>query len=299
MNFEFPEHIRDKAEAALSPKQPVRSVRRPVTSIVEAPEKTVPVTQPPVTPTASATAQSISLPSNFHYYSFKDLYVEPLRVYHLAKLAAAHEKQSLQLMAEVVDTVLFTPSGETGLAFKLSSADFRAVLLWLRLNTFAKKPMIMTATCQNEEHHVKVNRGEMPPESLKVSASITTTNAKVTELTNAPDPDIYKVEIDGNTINLRPEIVADTIAFLDRTDYQDVELQYMARIAAALDVPVSFDERLQLANKLSPDDALLVYEFLGLTDVVGVTETVEAKCAGCGASQSVLLTVDAPCFLSS
>lgn len=302
--FSFPESIRDQAAASLKGpddkpvmSQRVRPVVRPVTQFKDPAEKQVKNETPPATPMASATAQSLTLPSRFFYYPFKDLYVEPFKVYHLGKLASAYENQSLQIMAETVSTVLSTPSGEKDLAFKLSVADFRAVLLWLRLNTFSKRRMAIPSFCNDPQHRADVEKGLKPAESLKITTVVTSTQTQTVELETAPDPEVYSVMIDGVAVRLRPETVADAIAFMDSPNWEDPEFQYNGRIAAALDLDLSFADRMALVDQLNPDDAALIYEYLAIVDAFGVKEFIETKCPECSASQLASLVVDAACFL--
>ncbi len=299
--YPFPESVRDAASAALTPQPKVTSVRvRPKVNIVEPHQNTQPVPVPPVTPTQTATARSISLPSRFFYYPFKDLYVDTLKVDHLSNLAAAHEKGSMQIMAETISTVLSVPSGETNLAMKLSVSDFKAVLLWLRLNTFSKKRMIVSSSCRDPEHIRKVKEGLLDPKTLKIDTVVTPVDidSVTVELENAPDPDVYSVVIDGNVVKLRPETVADAIAFSEHPDWENPAFQYKARIAASLDLDLHLNEKIKLLDHITPDDAALVYEFLSIVDEIGVKETVTTKCMECGASHQAQLVVDASCFLS-
>src|ERR1035437_8774346 len=109
-SFAFPEDKRDAIERSLratvdAPLQSIRPERQKKPAIVltsssadpTRPEppllpKSVPVVlSSQTTPVTSPDAISIDLPSKFHYYGFKDLYVRPLRVTHLAKLAKAVE----------------------------------------------------------------------------------------------------------------------------------------------------------------------------------------------------------------
>jgi hypothetical protein len=242
---------------------------------------------------------SIPLPSRFHYYPFKDLYVKPFRVFHLAKLSKANETGSLQTLVEAVSSVLSSStSSSKNLAFELTMSDFNSVLYWLRLNSFSKKQMRVTSVCSNPTHQHRVSTGEMSEASLNITTLYTNSDIKYTELESAPDPEHYKVIHKGEVINLRPETIIQTIQFLDSPNWDDEEFGYKARIAAVLDYPGHLSEKVKLVDEMDPDQAHIALEFADLVDSYGVQETVTTKCMECGASGTVKIVVDAPCFLS-
>ena len=321
--FEFPEDSRDSIERGLrsmvNPKEPVRSVRperqkNPASPLVT---PTMEAYKPPSTPKVSVQNRpsahvsdkdgiSVDLPSRFHYYPFKDLYIKPLRLPHLAKIAKAHDTGSMQTMAEVVSSVLYTPCGEENIGFKLSVADFNAVLYWLRLNSFSKKQMRLKWTCHNKLHLDAVERGEKSPESLEVSSLYTSSDLKFTYLESAPDPEHFSFELENyGKITMRPETISDVIDFMDHPLWEDAEFQYSARVASVLHVTKEDGSQMRLAEKVkmledaSPDNALLALQFADAVDTFGVNEKVTTNCIGCGASSAVTIAVDALSFLSA
>jgi hypothetical protein len=293
--FEFPKAMADAVDARLTsafgdhaqpqPLQSVRPERRVIQTDNTTPKtaNTVPNVQPAATPTEEAESVSIDLPSRFAFYNFKDLYIRPFRVLHLAKVAKANATGSLQMIAEVVSSVLSTPSGEKNLAFKLTMADFTAVLYWLRFNSFTKKTMQVEFECNNPTHRTKVASGELPASSLDV-----------------PDPAHFRIHNGHEYIGLKPETIQDVIEFMDSPQWQDEEFQYLAKLGALLDIPhMSLAQRIDyVSNNLTPDDTVLVQEFAALADAYGVTEHVQLRCPECAASQSVQISVDASRFLS-
>lgn len=306
--FEFPQDTRDLIEkqlrASLEERAPLKSIRperQPQPRVVTPVEASPIVTVRPqhTTPVADPEGISIDLPSRFFYNTFKDLYVRPFRLSHLAKVAKAHETGSMQTLAEVVSSVLSTPNGDTNIAFQLTMADFNAVLYWLRLNSFNKKQMRITHECTDPTHREQVAAGVKDPASLKVVTIYTNSDLKVRHLDVAPDPEKYKIDIPGHgTVSLRPETVADVVQFLDHPDWEDPEFQYKARVASVLGIPVPLSERVALLDDLDPDHALLALEFADLVDNYGVDEFVTTKCMECGASTAVKTAVDALNFLS-
>lgn len=305
--FEFPSDARDVIEKQLrqsfQERQPLRSVRpdrqpQVVTPVEVTP--TVPVKQANTTPIAEPEGISIDLPSRFFYYSFKDLYVRPFKLSHLAKVAKAHETSSMQTLAEVVSAVLSTPNGDTNIAFQLTMADFNAVLHWLRLNSFNKKQMRMTHQCANPNHIAQVEAGVKTPESLKVTTIYHSSDLKLNHLDNAPDPAVYQLNLPGydTPVALRPETVTDVVQFLDSPNWDDPEFQYKARVASVIGLPMPLEDRILMLEDLDPDQALLALEFADLVDEYGVEEFVSTKCMGCGASAAVKIAVDALTFLS-
>lgn len=301
--FEFPADKRDQIHKLLSTPsdQPVRSVRPGINPIV----KPMPVSQeikvetPNITPKTDPEGISIDLPSRFFYYEFKDLYVKPLRVSHMAKIAKAHEQSSLQIMAEAISSLLSTSSSDAkDLAFKLTMADFNFVLYWLRLNSFSKPQIRVESKCMNEDHIKKVESGEMDEKSLLITTIYKESMMQTNYLESAPDPEKYHIEKDGTRIDLRPETIMDVLQFLDNPKWDDAEFQYQARIASVLNLDTDLETKIKIINDIDPDQALLALEFADLVDTYGIVETVKTNCIGCGASGLVKITVDAPSFLT-
>ena len=286
--------------------------RPPQGASVPAPElpRSVKVDLPQAIPMVSPDAISLDLPSRFYYYDFKDLYITPLRVTHLAKLAKAVELGSLQVQVEAISSVLTTTTGEKNIAFKLTAADYNAVLYWLRLTSFSKPTMGITSICKNPEHQAKVKAGVLPRESLQVHTSYTKSDLVYDYLDEAPNPERYSITIPDSpenlTIALSPETMADTIAFLDHPDWVDAEFQYKSKIAATLGnlskatgKSLTWDQRVQVVDTLlTTDQAVLCAEFAERMDAYGVRETVNAICKECGSADAVRVSVDPLSFSS-
>jgi len=278
----------------------------------------VPNPQPPMTPMDTTDMTTVDLPSRFAYYTFKDLYVKPLRVPHLAKMSKAADASSMQLIAEVVSSVLATPNGEKNIGFKLSVNDLNAVLYWLRANSFKKNTMKVGHTCSNPHHHEKVMEGLLSRQSLDNESVHDVSKLEVVYLDPKPDPEYFHVVVDLGgkqyRIDLRPETVLDSIEFLDDPRFVDESWQYLARAASMLDLDSAFPrldketgvhkrwtllEKIQVVeDHLTTDDTLLVLEFSELVDRFGINEFVQVKCKECGHEEQIKLVVDARTFSS-
>jgi hypothetical protein len=236
-------------------------------------QHTVSVASPAVTPMGDATGVSIPLPSKFFWYPFKDLYVKPLRVAHLAKINAANETGNLQPLAEVVSSVLSTPEGHTNVANMLCVQDWIAVLYHLKLASFNKRGIQLDWTCGDDEHVKAVSFWEnmapkertaheakmgaltdeektgltkwfvSPPPSLQNKAIVDNTLLRTNFLSTAPDPEKYRVHLKGKIPScsefalMSPETVLDSIQFMDIDNWvSDHEVQWLAQQAAMLRV---------------------------------------------------------------
>jgi len=272
-------------------------------------EAVVPNPVPPVTPVSTADYTSIDLPSRFAYYGFKDLYIKPFRVPHLAKLNKS--ASSMQVTCEVVSSVLMTPGGDTDIGFKLAIADFNAILYWLRANSFKKASMTVRTICGNPAHHERVGKGEAHEDTLKIVGTYDTSTLKTNYLEAVPDPEEFHVvvEVEGEErrIDLRPETMMDAIDLLDDPRVADKEFQYLARVASYLDADTAFpkatrwtlQERIGIVEDyLSVDDVMKVLKFSEIIDSFGVDELVQVKCKECGHVELAKLTIDARTFLS-
>jgi len=309
-NFEFPLDKQDQIEAALRHQvdAPFIAARRPkpVVRIVEDDKPKIKTEMPSVTPMTEASGISIDLPSKFHYYDFKDLYVRPMRIPQLAKINAAHETGDLQKQVEAISSLLSTSSGDsTNLALRLCMADYQAVLYMLRMTSFAKPQMRVTSYCTDEKHRQAVLEKKMDESSLEIQTVVMKSDMRTLYLDNAPDPDYYSIIVEDTKILFGPETLSDTIQFLSHANWTNEEFQYKSRIAAVLKLDEatgrkwSWDQRIQFVEEyMSPTDALKAIEFGSLMDDFGVVETIETTCKGCGSKGVATLTCDPLTFLS-
>lgn len=308
-NFTFPTEAHDAIDQALQQHAnadfPAARKPQPIVRMVEDDKPKVETATPPVTPMTDASAQSVDLPSKFHYYPFKDLYVRPLRLPQMAKISAGRDTGDLQKQVEAISSLLSTPNGDKDIAFKLTMADYMAVLYFLRMTSFSKQQMRVTSYCENQKHNQDVAEGKLPQASLKIETVVLKSDLRTVYLDKAPDPDYYSVTVDGIKIPFGPETLSDTIQFLAHPLWADEEFQYKSRIAAVLRLdeatgkPWTWDQRIKFVEEyMMPEDAVRALEFASLMDEYGVVETVETVCKGCGSKGVATLTCDPLTFLS-
>lgn len=308
--FSFPGNVQDSIESALRQHvdEPFAAARRgkPVVRIIQDDKPKIVTETPTVTPKSDPVGISIELPSKFHYYDFKDLYVSPMRVPQLAKISKAHETGDLQKQVEAISSLLTTSSGDsTNLAMRLTMADYMAVLYYLRMTSFSKPQMRVTSFCEDEKHQQEVRAGTKPKESLQIETVVMKSDMRTIYLDAAPDPDYYSITVDGITIPFGPETLGDTIQFLDHKSWTDEEFQYKSRIAAVLKLDKAtgrvwtWDQRIQFVDEyMDPESAVKAIQFGSLMDDYGVVETVATVCKGCGSKGVTTITCDPLSFLS-
>jgi len=288
-----------------------------------------------VRPIADAEYTAVALPSNFGFYSFKDLYVRPFSVRHLAKLQKAHRESSLLPVVEAVSSVIYTSDplyAGRPMGFELTLPDFYFVLYWLRLNSFTKSNYVHNTVCADEKHRQRVidfksldqyakevqagrmsveafeqiKASALPEESLNISQIVTATDVKVNHLETMPDPEIYRFE-DEDRLVFRPPTMKDTLEFAEHPKMADAnereEFSYLAQIAVHVghrdpSIALSLDQRIGIIENLTPDQAQLVAAYEKQVRSYGVEEKVRVQCKECGAARVSKLTLAAHSFLS-
>lgn len=306
--FSFPEGTDSQAMLeALAGKaeSPVVQTRAPTKAVrpLVLPDRkdhpSVPNVQPGPAPASSADYYPVVLPTKCAYYDFKDLYVTPFRTVHLGKLAKSHETANMHLLLEVVSSVL-AADGQTDLAFKLSTIDFKSVMMWLKFNTGLKPKMVLVGQCTDEQHLQDVQAGKLKPESLKITTVVDKTMVIERAMDTIPDPAQFSVTIGDLRVPLRPETMWDLVQFIDDPNWADEEYAFNAQIASVLDDRVlgtkTLAEKIELVSQMSIDDAMVAQRFKTLTETYGVAEYVETRCGVCGARHQQLVAVDAQSF---
>ena len=79
--------------------------------------------------------QSISLPSGFIFYDFKDLKARKFEVRDLAKMSKVMKTESHKLFKEVIQNCIDRDVDS------LTPGDFKYLCYWLRLNSYPNSPM--------------------------------------------------------------------------------------------------------------------------------------------------------------
>lgn len=301
----FPTEVQDKL-AAQQPANPPPFVKRKLASPQatikpEVPNQASRVIHPGFTnPTSDPEAISIDLPSRFAFYDFKDLYVKPFRAFHLAKLSKAHEDRSLMPMVEAVSSVLSTSlNGVSNLGFKLCVNDFYFVLYWLKMHSFTKATLVNTNYCINPEHFAKVERKELPEESLKIMTTVTSSDLKITNLENLPDVERFVLPA---PFYCRPATMQDSVEFMENPNWLDAEFQYLGKLASNFssrnNPGISLLERIEILKNFDGDTCLMLEDYEKAIDCFGVEEKIILNCSVCGASRESKLSLDAHSFLS-
>lgn len=254
-------------------------------------------------PSSSADAISLGLPSRFAFYDFKDIYIVPFKGKHLSKLSRAHKEESLLHMVEAVSSVLSNTTNTPNLAFKLTINDFYFVLYWLRTNSYTKSVYTHRDMCKNKSHHEKVAEGSLPNESLISVQTLTKTDLRVTELETLPNPDLYVLNYPG--LYLNPTTMQDTLQLAGDPAFakDDEEFLYSAQLASYLRLEANPDatlrERIAVFNELSVDDVTVIQNYENAITTYGVVESTKLTCKACGASWVSKISLDAHDFLPS
>lgn len=254
---------------------------------------------------ADGEAMSLALPSRFAYYGFRDVYIQPLRARHLAKLQKAQREQSLLPIVEAVSAVIYTTepaySGRA-LAFDLSLPDFYMALYWLRMNSFTKSNYVHKTRCKNPEHIKKVESGELAPDTLDIQQIIQKSELQVVELEKIPDPEKYHFS-DASQIIFRPPTMRDVVEFSEAPELQDddarEEFTFLAQLATHIqhrDLELSLHQRVEIVKDATADQVQLIQEFEKELGDFGVVDKVAVQCKCCGHSQKTKLNIAAHSF---
>ncbi len=251
-------------------------------------------------PNAEPVALSVALPSKFAFYEFKDLFVHPIRAFHLAKFARAHAERSMRITAEVVSSLLTTTDPRyqgKPLAHMLTLPDFYFVLYFLRMNNYNKTQFTHTDWCNNPEHVKKVTSGELDRSTLRITEHVTSSKLHNRELEEIPVPD----ETIMKGIKLRPCTVQDSIEWLEHPDIDQPEVQFLGELAMHIDgtglADPSFRGRMELVQNLEPDQIQLINDYNKAMMQYGIEEKIKIRCKECGASMETTVNIDAHSFL--
>ena len=263
-------------------------------------------------------AIQVYLPSLFKFYTFKDLYIKPMRNRHRAKLAKAFSMRSPRPVVEVIDSLLYTSNGDTHLAYKLCREDFTYLQYWIRLNFFTKTPLMVTAQCQNPEHIQKVEEGKLSAKSLEIRQEIQELKPQVKDLPEDFEIDFTQYNPTFEGVQNVPQVwrvgmptIVDTIDIMDDESFikqkrlangqidvdVDYEYTYLLRAAVYLQVPgMSLKERCDLVGEMGDDDFERLASLEKAIPTFGVDPVVKVRCKECGAVQEVTCQVDAHSF---
>lgn len=262
----------------------------PIQAKVAAPEKTYSEVNPEYV--------SLDLPSKFQFYSFKTLSARTLLGVHQAKFNRAHKEKRMRFLVEAVSSVV-----EPGLsAFDLTPNDFFFLMYWLKVNSYPKTPQLIEHFCLDEEHNIKVAKGEMDRESLRSEdiLNMTTLDTKYCDSIDLglATVGLEKYELGVETIRDVVEIeeyLTDVDEDEDITEY--IFLSSYAPFIRKREGCSTVLERNQVIAQMTAEELELLTRYRDLVTNYGVEEFAEIKCRGCGASTKRKLTFDALSFL--
>lgn len=250
----------------------------------------------PITRLAEAEGVAVELPSRFLFYPFKDLFIHPLRLFHLPKVAQARADRSLLTLLEVVSSVLTTSDPRykhKPLAFDLTEQDFYYTLYWLRKANFTNVSFIHTTQCQHEPHLREVDEGKVEAESLRISEYVTKSRLVQKQLdknlvvpTVGPQPGV----------RIRPRTMgaaADVQEYPDHAKMPDFE--FRQNIAQRLDI--DFFRALDFVDMLTPREIETVLDFEESLGDYGIKEKIRVRCKHCGVERETETVMSAPTFL--
>lgn len=239
---------------------------------------------------------AVDLPSGFAFYPFKDLFVYPLRGYHLAKLARAHAERSQLIMLEVVSSVIRTsdPAFQgVALAPMLLLNDYYWLLYFMRQNNYTKTTFVHTTRCLDPKHLKEVEDGLKSEDSLKIQQVISKSTLTEKKLEQIPtiDPKIM------GGIEVRPATMRDMMETMEHPMFgKDHEFDYLSQVACYL-YGDTLEDRIRVAATLGPDQIAAIQEYEDVLSNFGTEETIVVKCKDCGAQRRTRVRIDASTFL--
>lgn len=226
---------------------------------------------------------AVFLPSGFHPYPFKELYLRKVRGKHQARFAQAANLDNVKL---VTDTVTSLIGGDVD-ALDLTPNDFQYVMYWLRLNCYGKIPFTVKSVCSKVDHVDKVTRGELPPESLVTVDIVDRTTLKEVLFDTSVLDGFDASLLDDTPWELghpRQRDVNELIEWVERDDFR--ELEYLSDFASCIqhrERRATLMERIQFLMDAEPELLVLLGKYHALISSYGVEETIKTRCKECGA----------------
>ena len=236
----------------------------------------------------------VVLPSQFFFYSFKDMALSKIRGRHQAKLNAAAAKNSLRSTVEVVSSL------SNRSAFGLTIPDFYWCLYWLRINSYMKQQLTHVARCRNKDHLLAVAKGEKEDKTLETIVFISGTSLEERPL-DVDKLNAYVIPEELSEIPLYTATIMDMVEVLEsegRPDWE--EFTWLAEIASYLGHQddkgqrLSLEKRVEIAADFSADQIKAVRDYSEIVNDYGVKEKITTQCGDCGAmiESEVSITAD-------
>lgn len=223
----------------------------------------------------------LELPSNYAPYTFKALYVGPIRGIHQARFAKAAKLKSSRLLVETVGTLLRGAS-----VLDLTPSDFRWLLYWLRKTNYVKTPLLIEAFCSNTAHLEEVAEGKKPMESLRNIGSL---NSSIIDEKVLDTERLARVVAENSLLQgmrLGYPTMRDVLLAVEKDDDEFTWLSELAMVLAPIDAegrPVTLDQRVALVAAMSPEETEALAAYTEAVSDYGASETIRMRCKECGA----------------
>jgi hypothetical protein len=224
-----------------------------------------------------------ALPSGFVPYDFDDLLIRPFTIRELRLVSRAAQTGQYTNLLRAVDQCTDID------AYQLTIGDFYYVLLWLRVNSYPKTPLLVNWHCTdmvsiNDEGGITTD----PDEAVGTQVCDTHNS----ELVHMSTVDIIKLDKDSPEID--PRLDYPRAHLLD--DIQEMlknpELMQLVRAIQYVKEGNTMQEKLEALER--EDDLELFDDAMGATEKHkhGIRETVYLKCRRCGGRHRHVLKID-------
>ena len=242
-----------------------------------------------------------NLPSNFLPYksgpdAFDKLYIRPFTVQELKLVSMAAALKEMKHLIRAVDMVISAP------AEWLSIGDFYYVLMWLRIHSFPKTPLVVSWTCQEKVLTNKkdgsffFNDGSTIPEDADLSEyefrECGTHNSELIHMS-----DIEIITLDDDFEPLLPGFDFPRASHIEdiRAAVENPETRFLAS-AAQWVAGATFKERLATLEAQMDLDMFDTASILNERADHGVKEHMTIMCRHCRYGQPYTVTIDALSF---
>lgn len=245
------------------------------------------------------------LPSNFYFYDFQTLSVGPVLGFHQAKFSRAAKEKRTRYMVDAISTLL----PEDISAWELTIPDFYWLLYWIRMTYYTKVQLVHTAVCTNPVHIKKIQRGELPKESLMSVHTLSKSILNENVFQQQPLEEFLETAnlefLENSPFTLAPSCIADIVDIeenlLDHENYPEIE--YLVDYAGYLQnrdsstPKMSMQERCKFVETLTTEDLSTIEQFRALVSAYGVEESIRFTCPECRAESETKISISAHSFL--
>lgn len=245
------------------------------------------------------------LPSNFYFYEFQSLSVGPVLGFHQAKFSRAAKEKRTRYMVDAISTLL--PDDIS--AWELTIPDFYWLLYWIRMTYYTKVQLVHTAVCTSPAHIKRIQKGELPKESLVSVHTLSKSILKENVFDPKPLEEFLQTAdlefLDNSPFTLAPSCIADIIDIeenlLSHENYPEIE--YLVDYAGYLQnrdpstPKLGMQERCKFVETLSTEDLSTIEQFRSLVSAYGVEESIRFTCPECRAESETKISISAHSFL--